>query len=143
DDCVIRVRTDEGITGIGEVESLAPAIQALIHAAPAHNHARGLGELLTGRDPSNPEELWRLMYDATDYIGRRGLIIHAMGGIDLALWDIKGQMEQKPISELLGGAKRDRLEAYGTIYPMARTADGVEQQVNDAIGRLRLRNIKF
>ena len=55
DDCVIRVRTDEGITGIGEVESLAPAIQALIHAAPAHNHARGLGELLTGRDPSNPE----------------------------------------------------------------------------------------
>ena len=42
DDCVIRVRTDEGITGIGEVESLAPAIQALIYAAPAHNHARGL-----------------------------------------------------------------------------------------------------
>jgi len=143
DDCVIRVRTDEGITGIGEVESLAPAIQALIHAAPAHNHARGLGELLTGRDPSNPEELWHLMYDATDYIGRRGLVIHAIGGIDLALWDIKGQLENKPIAELLGGAHRDRVEAYGTIYPMARTVAGVEGQVEDALHRLRLRNIKF
>ena len=143
DDCVIRVRTDEGITGIGEVESLAPAIQALIYAAPAHNHARGLGELLIGRDPSNPEELWNLMYDATDYIGRRGLVMHAIGGIDLALWDIKGQLENKPIAELLGGALRDRVEAYGTIYPMARTVAGVEAQVEDALHRLRLRNIKF
>jgi L-rhamnonate dehydratase len=143
DDCVIRVRTDQGITGIGEVESLAPAIQGIVYAAPAHNHARGLRELLIGRDPSNPEEIWELMYDATDYIGRRGLVMHAIGGIDLALWDIKGQLENKPISELLGGARRDRVEAYGTIYPMARTVEGVEQQVEDALTRLRLRNIKF
>jgi L-alanine-DL-glutamate epimerase-like enolase superfamily enzyme len=143
DDCVIRVRTDDGITGIGEVESLAPAVQALISAAPAHNHARGLGELLIGRDPSNPEELWNLMYDATDYIGRRGIVMHAIGGIDIALWDIKGQIENKPIADLLGGAHRDRVEAYGTIYPMARRVDGVEAQVEDALHRLRLRNIKF
>ncbi|PYT21006.1 MAG: mandelate racemase/muconate lactonizing enzyme family protein [Acidobacteria bacterium] len=143
DDCVVRVRTDEGLTGIGEVESLAPAIQAIISAAPAHNHARGLRELLVGRDPSSPEELWDLMYDATDYVGRRGLVMHAIGGIDLALWDIKGQLENKPIAELLGGAHRDRLEAYGTIYPMARTVSGVEAQVEDALNRLRLRNIKF
>jgi L-rhamnonate dehydratase len=143
DDCVVCVRTDEGITGIGEVESLAPAIQALIYAAPAHNHARGLGELLIGHDPSNPEELWNLMYDATDYIGRRGIVMHAIGGIDLALWDIKGQVENKPIAELLGGVHRDRVEAYGTIYPMARTVAGVEGQVEDALRRLQLRNIKF
>src|SRR5260370_37773535 len=80
DDCVIRVSTDAGITGIGEVESLAPAIQGIVNAAPAHNHARGLRELLLGRDPSKPEELWQLMYDATDYIGRRGLMMHAIGG---------------------------------------------------------------
>jgi len=143
DDCVIRVRTGEGVTGIGEVESLAPAIQAIIYAAPAHNHARGLRELLIGRDPSNPEELWDLMYDATDYVGRRGLVIHAIGGIDLALWDIKGQIENKPVTDLLGGTYRDRIEAYGTIYPMARTVSGVKAQVEDALNRLRLRNIKF
>jgi L-alanine-DL-glutamate epimerase-like enolase superfamily enzyme len=43
------------------------------------------------------------MNEATDYVGRRGLVMHAIGGIDIALWDIKGQAEQKPISELLGG----------------------------------------
>jgi L-alanine-DL-glutamate epimerase-like enolase superfamily enzyme len=143
DDCVIRVRTDAGITGIGEVESLAPAIQAIINAAPAHNHARGLHELLVGRDPSNPEELWNLMYEATDYIGRRGLVMHAIGGIDLALWDIKGQRENKPVAELLGGVHRDRIEAYGTIYPMARNVAGVEAQVEDAMQSLKLRNLKF
>jgi L-rhamnonate dehydratase len=143
DDCVIRIRTDEGITGIGEVESLAPAIQAIVYSKPAHNHARGLRELLFGRDPTQPQELWQLMYEATDYVGRRGLVMHAMGGIDIALWDIKGQSEQKPISELLGGQHRQRIEAYGTIYPMGRTVEGVERQVEDALTRLRLRNIKF
>src|SRR2546425_10181354 len=44
DDCAIRVSTDEGITGIGEVESLARAIQGIVNAAPAHNHARGRSE---------------------------------------------------------------------------------------------------
>src|SRR5260370_12044176 len=82
DDCVIRVSTDEGVTGIGEVESLAPAIQAIVNAAPAHNHARGLRELLIGRDPSKPEELWQVMYDATDYIGRPGVLIDAIGRLD-------------------------------------------------------------
>jgi len=143
DNCVIRVRTDAGLTGIGEVESLAPAIQAIIYAAPAHNHARGLRELLIGCNPAEPEDLWNLMYDATDYIGRRGLVMHAIGGIDLALWDIKGQLENKPVAELLGGVHRDRIEAYGTIYPMARTAAGVEAQLEDTLNRLNLRNIKF
>src|SRR5512134_552873 len=111
DDCVIRIQTDEGISGIGEVESLAPAIQAIVYSKPAHNHARGLRELLVGRDPTQPQELWQLMYEATDYVGRRGLVMHAMGGIDIALWDIKGQTEQIPISELLGGQHRQRIEA--------------------------------
>src|SRR5216684_9355737 len=120
DDCIIRVSTDAGITGIGEVDSLAPAIQAVVNARPAHNRAWGLRELLCGRDPTQIDELWQLMYDSTCYVGRRGIVMHAIGGIDLALWDIKGQVEGKPISELLGGRRRERIEAYGSIYPMAR-----------------------
>jgi L-rhamnonate dehydratase len=143
DDCVIRIHTNEGVTGIGESESLAPAIQAIIYSKPAHNHARGLRELLLGRDPTRPQELWQLMYEATDYVGRRGLVMHAMGGIDIALWDIKGQTENKPISTLLGAQRRQRIEAYGTIYPMAKTVEGVERQVEDVLTRLHLRNIKF
>ncbi len=143
DDCIIRVHTDEGITGIGEVESLSDAIQAIVYAKPAHNKAWGLRELLVGRDPSNPRELWDLMYDSTCYVGRRGLMMHAIGGVDIALWDIAGKIAGRAVCELLGGKKRDYAEAYGTIYPMARTEDGVAQQVEDAIQRLRLRNVKF
>lgn len=143
DDCVIRVETDEGLVGIGEVETLADAVQGIVYARPAHSRARGLRELLLGRDPSNPQELWDLMYESTCYVGRRGLMMHAIGGIDIALWDIAGQIQRRPIHDLLGGAKRDRVEAYGTIYPMARTEDGVRRQVEDVMGRLRLRNIKF
>src|SRR5258708_32348985 len=117
DDCVIRVTTDEGITGIGEVESLAPAVQAIINAEPAHSHAYGLRKLLLGRDPTQTEDLWQLMYEATDYIGRRGIVMHAIGGIDIALWDILGQAERKPIAELLGGIKRNRIQACRPMHP--------------------------
>lgn len=129
DNCVIVVRTDEGLTGFGETESLAPAIQAIIHGPSAHNHARALKDVLVGCDPSDPQELWRRMYQATDYIGRRGLVMHAIGGIDLALWDIRGKMLGKPVHSLIGGARRDRLPAYGTIYPIERTPDDVKRQV--------------
>ena len=142
DDCVLVVHTDEGITGIGETESLAPAIQAIVKGPSAHNHARSLSAVLVGQDPSDPVALWHRMYDSTDYVGRRGLAMHAIGGVDLALWDLKGKLEGKPIHELLGGKKRDRVPAYGTIYPMARTPEEVRAQVAEGQAR-RLRNFKF
>jgi L-alanine-DL-glutamate epimerase-like enolase superfamily enzyme len=142
DDCVIIVETDEGVTGLGEVESLAPAVQAFVNAKDAHNHARGLRNVLLGQDPRDPEGLWQQMYDATDYVGRRGVAMHAIGGIDIALWDIAGKAAGKPVGELLGGILHDRLPAYGTIYPMARTPAEVSRQVEDAM-RMNLKNIKF
>ncbi len=142
DDCVIIVHTDEGLLGIGETESLPPAIQAIINGPSAHNHARALKEVLIGSDPTDPEGLWDLMYEATDYVGRRGLVMHAIGGIDLALWDLKGKAEGKPIHELLGGKRRDRVPAYGTNYPMEKTPEGVRRQIADARA-INLRAFKF
>ncbi|MCX6944323.1 MAG: mandelate racemase/muconate lactonizing enzyme family protein [Opitutales bacterium] len=142
DDCVIRLTTDTGHVGLGEVESFPPAIQALIHGPDAHNHARGLAGVLLGRDPRE-ETLWDELYQACDYVGRRGLTMHALGGLDLALWDLRGQAAGQPIHALLGGAQRSRLRAYGTIYPMARTEDGVTRQVHDALTRLHLSAVKF
>jgi len=141
DDCVIVIHTDEGLTGLGETESLAPAIQAIVNGPSAHTHARALKEILIGSDPTDPE-LWQRMYDATDYVGRRGLVMHAIGGIDLALWDLRGKIAGKPVHALIGGAQRDRLPAYGTIYPIERTPDGVKQQV-EAGKKLNLRNFKL
>ncbi len=64
--------------------------------------------------------------------------MHAIGGIDLALWDLYGKISGKPVHDLIGGAKRDRIPAYGTIYPMQRTSDAVKRQVSAA----RERNLK-
>jgi L-rhamnonate dehydratase len=142
DDCVLVVHTDSGLTGIGETESMAPAIQAIVRGPSAHNHARSLSAVLIGADPSDPVALWHQMFEATDYLGRRGLTMHAIGGLDLALWDLRGKIESKPIHALLGGARRDRLPAYGTIYPMAQTPQEVRAQV--AAGQAcNLRHFKF
>lgn len=142
DDCVLVVHTDSGLTGIGETESMAPAIQAIVRGPSAHNHARSLSAVLVGADPSDPVQLWHRMYESTDYVGRRGLAMHAIGGVDLALWDLRGKIENKPVHELLGGARRDRLPAYGTIYPMARTPEEVRAQVAEGQAK-NLRNFKF
>lgn len=142
DDCVIRITTDTGLVGLGEVESFPPAIQALIHGPDAHNHARGLAGVLLGHDPCDAA-LWAELYNACDYVGRRGLTMHAMGGLDLAIWDLRGQAAGQPIHTLLGGAKRSRLRAYGTIYPMGRTEDEVRRQVEDRLTRLHLSAVKF
>jgi L-alanine-DL-glutamate epimerase-like enolase superfamily enzyme len=142
DDCVLVVHTDEGLTGIGETESMAPAIQAIVRGPSAHNHARSLSAVLKGADPADPVELWHRMFNQTDYVGRRGLMMHAIGGLDLALWDLRGQIEGKPIHELLGGARRQKLPAYGTIYPMAQTPDEVRAQVAEGQAK-HLRNFKF
>jgi L-rhamnonate dehydratase len=142
DDCLLVVHTDSGLTGIGETESMAPAIQAIVRGPSAHNHARSLSAVLVGADPSDPVELWHRMYESTDYVGRRGLAMHAIGGVDLALWDLRGKIEGKPVHELLGGKKRDRLPAYGTIYPMAQTPEEVRAQVAEGQAK-NLRNFKF
>src|ERR1700735_3317939 len=142
DHCVLVVHTDSGPPGIGETESMAPAIQAIVRGPSAHNHARSLSAVLIGADPSDPVALWHQMFEATDYLGRRGLTMHAIGGLDLALWDLRGKIESKPIHALLGGARRDRLPAYGTIYPMAQTPQEVRAQV--AAGQAcNLRHFKF
>jgi len=142
DDCVLVVHTDSGLTGIGETESMAPAIQAIVRGPSAHNHARSLSAVLVGADPADPVELWHRMYESTDYVGRRGLAMPAIGGVDLALWDLRGKIDGRPVYELLGGAKRDRLPAYGTIYPMAQTPEEVRDQV--AAGQSKnLRSFKF
>lgn len=142
DDCVLVVKTDSGLVGIGETESMAPAIQAIVRGPSAHNHARSLSAILIGADPADPEELWQRMYESTDYVGRRGLMMHAIGGVDLALWDLRGKIEGKPIHALLGGARRDRVPAYGTIYPMAQTPEAVRMQVAEGQAK-KLRNFKF
>lgn len=142
DNCIVKIRTDAGLTGIAEVDSVPSVIKAIIEAKRSHSHAMGLREVLLGRDPANVEALWDEMYDATSYYGRRGAVIHAISALDIALWDLRGKIAGKPLSELLGTRKRDRLLAYGTVYPLGETPDAVRQTIDRGL-KLGLRAIKI
>src|SRR4051794_19856996 len=110
DALVVRVYTDEGIVGLGEVDSMPSVAKAVIEAPPSHKIATGLRSLLVGEDPRDVGRLWQKMYEGTIYFGRRGVAVHAISGVEIALWDIAGQAEGRPVHELIGGARRGRVK---------------------------------
>ncbi len=114
DSAVILVHTDEGITGIGEVDSAPTVVKAIIEAPRSHSVMTGLKEVLIGQDPFDTAELWQRMYHASVYYGRRGVVVHAISGIDIALWDLKGKALGKPLCELLGGTPDAKVRAYAS-----------------------------
>jgi len=75
---------------------------------------RHLARFLEGRDPTATEKIWDQMYFATQYYGRKGLVVNAISGVDLALWDLLGKLRREPVYQLLGGAVRDELVFYAT-----------------------------
>jgi L-alanine-DL-glutamate epimerase-like enolase superfamily enzyme len=70
--------------------------------------------LLLGEDPFQTEYLWNKMYQSNIYAGRRGIGIHAMAGIDIALWDIKGKALGLPVWKLLGGGFHSNIRCYAS-----------------------------
>jgi L-alanine-DL-glutamate epimerase-like enolase superfamily enzyme len=114
DTLVVRVTTDSGLSGVGEVDSAPLVAQAVIDAPVSHTIQRGLREVLIGENPLEIERLWDRMYEATLYFGRRGPVIHAMSGVDIALWDLAGKAMGRPVHELMGGARRKLVRAYAS-----------------------------
>jgi L-alanine-DL-glutamate epimerase-like enolase superfamily enzyme len=121
---LVEVVTDAGISGYGEAKAQV--------GSSSDNHAlialitQELKPLLVGRDAQQISALWETMYNGTrahhaltrgrgfPVLGRRGLTISAISGIDMALWDILGKSLQVPIFQLLGGKCRDALPAYAS-----------------------------
>jgi L-alanine-DL-glutamate epimerase-like enolase superfamily enzyme len=114
DALIVKVTTDAGITGWGEVDGCPYVTKAVIEAPMSHTLVTGLRALLIGEDPLETARLWQKMYQGTLYYGREGAVIQAMAGIDLALWDIKGKALQQPVYKLLGGGFRKRLRVYAS-----------------------------
>jgi len=115
DVALVRVRTDDGLEGIGEADASPEVIKAIIDAPFSHNIACGLREILVGENPLETERLWQKMYRRTMYFGRSSVTICAMSAVDMALWDLKGKYFNQPIHCLLGGKQHDRIKAYASI----------------------------
>jgi L-alanine-DL-glutamate epimerase-like enolase superfamily enzyme len=112
---LVEVETDSGIVGIGEAGLGGGATATVIE--------KDLAPLLVGEDPLLIEGLWQKMFMRTRQYGRRGVVMQAISGIDIALWDIAGKVARLPVYKLLG-ACRDRVEAYasGGFYQAGKSA---------------------
>jgi L-alanine-DL-glutamate epimerase-like enolase superfamily enzyme len=98
---IVEVETDGGITGIGE-----GGFKDVIDQC---------AQMLIGQDPFRIEHIWQLLQRGMFYPpGREKL--HAVGAIEMALWDIKGKALNVPVYDLMGGATRDYVECYATGY---------------------------
>ena len=117
DNVIAVVETDEGITGIGAAHAAPLAVKAIVE--------HELEPQLIGEDPTNTERCWEKMYNGTrlepslfrgyslpDH-GRRGDALAAIAGVDIALWDIWGQVLKQPIYKLLG-ASRTKVRCYAS-----------------------------
>ncbi|MET3506683.1 mandelate racemase/muconate lactonizing enzyme family protein [Halalkalibacter oceani] len=105
---IIRVHTDQGLTGVGESASFGGPIETTKAVID-----KELKSYFIGKDPFDVERLWDEVYKSTIQHGRRGIIIAALSGIDIALWDLIGKATNKPVYKILGGY-RDEVEAYAS-----------------------------
>src|SRR5262244_631191 len=113
---LVEIETDEHVIGIGEAGVGGGATRAAIEGV--------LRPLLIGEDPLLIEGLWQKMFARTRQFGRRGIVMNAISGVDIALWDIAGKIAKLPLYRLLGGC-RERVEAYasGGFYSEGKSVD--------------------
>ena len=105
---LVRVETDRGLIGIGEAACFGGALRTVKAIVEGE-----LRPLLVGEDPLRIERLWDRMYSRTFQHGRRGAVIGAISSVDIALWDILGQVAGLPLYRLLGGY-RSQIRAYAS-----------------------------
>lgn len=117
DSFVIVIRTDGGVEGIGECDANPWMAKACIDAPGTHTMGLSIRDMLLGSDPFAIGDIWRKIYLGTAMNGRRGMVVHAMSAVDMALWDLCGKALGKPVHELLGGATRDRIVPYASLQP--------------------------
>lgn len=121
---LIRLHTDEGLTGIGSAYAHPGVVQAVIDHLEA---------FIIGYDPVETERHWNRLHSISGWYGRKGAAVAAISGVDTACWDLRGQIEGKPVWELLGGTS-PLAPAYGSGL-LYSSPEAVGQGAADYLGR--------
>jgi L-alanine-DL-glutamate epimerase-like enolase superfamily enzyme len=131
---LVEVTLENGVQGLGPVYSHPDLLRIVVeqHLAP----------FLVGRDPSDTDACWTMMHDLTKWYGRRGIALSALGGVDSALWDIRGKLADKRVSELLGGT-RTSIPAYASDllweHDLSRLTEKTRGFVDDGFRFVKMR----
>jgi L-alanine-DL-glutamate epimerase-like enolase superfamily enzyme len=122
--CLVEIDTDAGLTGLGEAKIGVGNLGN--YAGVVQTIQSELAPIVVGRDPRDITALWEAMYNGSrahyvaregrtfPIVGRRGVTVSAISGIDIALWDLLGKSLGQPVWRLLGGRFRDRVPAYAS-----------------------------
>jgi len=113
DFCLVRVDTDDGLTGWGEAFSYS-CRRAVVAAVRDM-----IAPIAVGRDAADISGLHAEIQKRLHIFGRFGIAAFALSGLDIALWDLAGKAAGKPLHALLGGARRERLETYASLLRYA------------------------
>jgi L-alanine-DL-glutamate epimerase-like enolase superfamily enzyme len=127
---LVQVHTDAGITGLGESAPYGGSLTSMAALV------QDLRALVVGQDPFMVERLWSRMASEAHQRGRRGMLMMAISGIDIALWDIIGQATKTPVYRLLGGY-RDVLDVYASagFYADGKDASALAEEVGGYVDR--------
>ena len=110
----VKVHTDEGLVGIGEVSPMKAAVTHSIVSTV-------LAPLLVGEEATDIERLWRRMYTKPFKLGPGGAQLNAIAGVDIALWDLLGKATGQPVYTLLGGKYRPSAKVYASSMSRSLT----------------------
>lgn len=119
---LVEVLTDDGITGWGECFGPGPiavANKSIVEGV--------IAPMVVGMDPLDRDVIWHKVYNLMRDHGQKGMPMQSLSGVDIALWDIAGKVTGQPIYNLLGGAHRTSVPAYG--YGMMLKRESVQDHV--------------
>ncbi len=121
---IVEVLTDEGLVGVGSTYTSKSLTAAAVKL---------LSPLLIGERADEPARVTEKIRQSLFWQGRGGAVEHAISGIDIALWDLMGQICKQPVSRLLGGCYRDRIKPYGSI--LFDEPDVLRETLRQVVGR--------
>lgn len=138
---LVRIYTDEGLVGVGEGDTSPYLAREVIDMPSSHSISRGLADVLIGEDPRRVRLLWDKLFLSSYHYGRDGVALHALSAIDMALWDLLGQISGLSVAQLMGGEVSRDVEIYASEV-MPETPDEVAEiaakVVDEGFGALKL-----
>jgi galactonate dehydratase len=104
---LLKLSTDEGVTGFGEPMNYE-------HGRVVAQAVSDMADYLVGKDPLKIEDHWQVLYRSS-YSRQMPILVSALSGIEMALWDVAGKVAGLPVWQLLGGRVRDRVRMYASV----------------------------
>jgi D-galactarolactone cycloisomerase len=126
--CIVEIVCEDGTVGWGECFGPSRLNAAVIQA---------FRPLLVGQDALATERIWQTLYNQFRDQGQKGLVVTALSGVDIALWDIKGKRFGAPVYQLMGGPLRTQVAAYATGTYRRDTGNPLDYITEEVAGYVR------